>query len=74
MTKNLAAVNDDYIELQGLDEDDLLDLLYCSSSAEQSHAASDIAKTIVRRLGYHALAITQAASYIRMQRLQLYQF
>ena len=56
-----------FIEVPGLEEDTALELLMDRSE----HDSSDIenAKCIVQRLGYHPLAITQAATYIRRRSL-----
>ncbi|TEY39970.1 hypothetical protein BOTCAL_0445g00030 [Botryotinia calthae] len=67
------AERDHDIELHGLPKDDACDLLIKQSRASDD-ASRDDAYTIVDRLGYHALAITQAGSYIQTQKIQLSQF
>lgn len=63
-----------YIELEGLAEDAAIELLLRISNAKSQDSAHDHASDIVRRLGYHALAITQAATYILKQRVRLSDF
>ncbi|KAL9118732.1 MAG: hypothetical protein Q9187_004722 [Circinaria calcarea] len=61
-----------FIELPGLEEDAALDLLKKHSQTKDS--SSDDARTIVRRLVCHPLAITQAGAYIRKQGIRLSDF
>ncbi|KAF7891787.1 hypothetical protein EAF00_008089 [Botryotinia globosa] len=61
------------IELYGLPKDDACDLLIKQSRVSNT-ASRDDAYAIVDRLGYHALAITQAGSYIQSQKIALCQF
>src|SRR2546421_845485 len=59
------ADEENQIELLGLPESDAIKLLLRQSLVKQSdRAASEQGKEIVARLGYHALAITQAGAYI----------
>ncbi|KAF5870455.1 putative kinesin light chain protein [Botrytis fragariae] len=69
----LLAERDHDIELHGLRKDDACDLLIKQSRVSNT-ASRDDAYAIVDRLGYHALAITQAGSYIQTQKIQLSQF
>lgn len=71
-TAVLAEVDND-IELPGLPRDDACDLLIRQSRVGNAASRND-AYTIVDRLGYHTLAITQAGSYIQTQKIQLSQF
>ena len=61
-----------FIQLPGLKEPDALNLLLQQS--ESSELNSEDAKKIVERIGYHPLAITQAAAYIRKRKLPLCEF
>lgn len=65
--------SDHHIKLPGLPKDDACDLLIRQSRGGDA-ASRDDAYTIVDRLGYHALAITQAGSYIQTQKIELSQF
>ncbi|KAM0189232.1 hypothetical protein ACHAPC_003237 [Botrytis cinerea] len=67
------AEGDHDIELHGLPENDACSLLIKQSRVSDT-ASCDDAYAIVDRLGYHALAITQAGSYIQTQKIQLSQF
>ncbi|KAF7890835.1 uncharacterized protein EAF01_010644 [Botrytis porri] len=69
----LLAERDHDIELHGLPKDDACDLLIKQSRVSNT-ASRDDAYAIVDRLGYHALAITQAGSYIQSQKIALSQF
>ncbi|TGO69307.1 hypothetical protein BELL_0780g00030 [Botrytis elliptica] len=69
----LLAEKDHDIELHGLPKDDACDLLIKQSRVSNT-ASRDDAYAIVDRLGYHALAITQAGSYIQSQKIALSQF
>jgi len=62
------------IELQGLPEKDALSLLFKQSRATTSESTLKHGRIIVERLGYHALAIRQAGSYISLQKIELHQF
>ena len=61
-----------FIQLPGLEERNALNLLLRQS--ESSELNSEDAKKIVERLGYHPLAITQAAAYIKKKKLPLCDF
>ena len=65
---------DSIVELPGLDHASALELLLKLSHIHDSEIAQLEGARIVERLGYHALAITQAGSYIRRQKLQLHDF
>lgn len=66
--------SDAYIDLQGLDEKEALTLLSRIVNLNITGESRVVAKHIVVRLGFHALAITQAATYILRQRLMLQHF
>ena len=69
------ADEENQIQLQGLPESDAVKLLLKQSLVKQSdQAASKHAKEIVARLGYHALAITQAGAYISKRKILLSEF
>ena len=69
------ADEENQIQLQGLPESDAIKLLLKQSLLKQSdQAASKHAKEIVARLGYHALAITQAGAYISKRKILLGEF
>lgn len=55
-------------------EADVLDHLLKQSQVEHDKANKKNGKLIVARLGYHAIAITQAGSYITQRKIQLQQF
>jgi tetratricopeptide (TPR) repeat protein len=77
VSDSLVSDLDSAIELEGLSEEDALDLLWKTSrltQAKQTETAIDEAKRIVDRLAYHPLAVTQAGSYIGQQKLRLDQF
>ena len=61
-----------FIEVPGLEEDAALELLM--ERSRQDNPDLDSAKCIVRRLGYHPLAITQAAVYIRKRVVRFSEF
>ncbi len=61
-----------FIELPGLERAAARELLIELSQTRDS--GSEEAETIVERLGYHPLAITQAAAYIRKKRIPLCNF
>lgn len=61
-----------FIELLGLEEDDAVTLLIQQSETKNAIPAD--AKTIIKRLGSHPLAITQAGAYIRIRKLELCNF
>ncbi|TGO62109.1 hypothetical protein BCON_0022g00510 [Botryotinia convoluta] len=69
----VLAETDYDIELHGLPKDDSCDLLIKQSRVSDT-ASRDDAYAIVDGLGYHALAITQAGSYIQTQKIALSQF
>jgi hypothetical protein len=63
------------IELPGLPEEDALKLLFKQSGMNLAdNSWTGEGRDIVNRLGCHALAIAQAGSYIRMQKIPLTQF
>jgi len=62
------------IHLEGLAEADAWDLLMRQSQLKHDKSNIKNSKLIVARLGYHALAITQAGSYIAQRKIQLQQF
>ncbi|KAF4630008.1 hypothetical protein G7Y89_g8133 [Cudoniella acicularis] len=73
----LASDLDSAIELGGLPEEEALDLLWKTSGltmVKQTRAGIFDTKHIVQRLAYHPLAITQAGSYIRQQKIRMDQF
>jgi hypothetical protein len=71
----LADNPENVIELQGLAEHEAVDLLLKQCRAKQvSDGELSEAKAIVQRLVYHALAIAQAGSYIRQQKIRMNQF
>ncbi len=61
-----------FIELPGLDKEAALALLIGQS--EINDPSSQDAETIVERLGYHPLALTQAGAYIRKRKTTLSRF
>ncbi|KAH7363813.1 hypothetical protein BKA65DRAFT_122788 [Rhexocercosporidium sp. MPI-PUGE-AT-0058] len=63
-----------FIELEGLSQEDSLQLLWTQCQVNKTDEALVAAKVIVERLAYHPLAITQAGSYIGRQRIRLDQF
>jgi tetratricopeptide (TPR) repeat protein len=69
------ADEENQIQLQGLPESDAIELLLKQSLMKQyDQVASENAKEIVARLGYHALAITQAGAYISKRKILLGEF
>jgi tetratricopeptide (TPR) repeat protein len=68
------ADRDNAIELHGLAEKEALSLLFKQSMVEETESQTQHGKVIVKRLGYHPLAITQAGSYISQQRIDLSEF
>jgi tetratricopeptide (TPR) repeat protein len=73
----LVSDPDSAIELEGLSEEEALDLLWKTSRltpAKQTETAIEEAKRIVNRLVYHPLSVTQTGSYIGQQKLRLDQF
>ncbi len=71
---NALVINQDnhFLELSGLEEGAAVALLVQQSQTNEF--ISEDAKKIVRRLGCHPLAITQAGSYIRKRKLLLSEF
>ena len=70
-----SLTDPDYvIELQGLPEKDSLDILFKQSQVKATESNIQHGKFIVERLGYHPLAITQAASYIKLRKIELNNF
>lgn len=68
------ARKDFAIRLEGLLENDALELLQKTSRLDQFDSQISEAKQIVRQLVCHPLAITQTGSYIQLQKLNLKQF
>ncbi|KAI9762573.1 MAG: hypothetical protein M4579_000376 [Chaenotheca gracillima] len=62
----------DFIELHGLGEEAALELLIGQSHSDES--VSEASKSIVERLGYHPLAIAQAAAFIWKRKLKFSEF
>ncbi|KAI9684109.1 MAG: hypothetical protein M1829_003379 [Trizodia sp. TS-e1964] len=62
------------IEIPGLPEKDALDLLFRQSLTKVLDPDITHGKNIVERLGYHPLAITQAAAYINRRKIPLKDF
>jgi hypothetical protein len=71
-----AALADDdwFIEHLGLRSEDGLALLLKHCQIKLSEKINEEALVIVERLGYHALAIGQAGTYINSRRIRLNQF
>jgi len=71
-----AALADDdwFIELPGLGPGDGVALLLKHCQIKPSETINEEALVIVERLGYHALAIAQAGTYINSRRIRLNQF
>ncbi|PQE21480.1 Tetratricopeptide-like helical protein [Rutstroemia sp. NJR-2017a BBW] len=67
------AEHDFDIQLPGLPKEDALDLLIRHSRANDPTSRDD-GYAIIDRLGYHALAIVQAGSFIQSQKIRLSQF
>lgn len=65
---------DNVIELLGLSPESSLDLLFKKCHVKQTGTTEHEGSIIIERLGYHALAITQAGSYIRRHKIKLDQF
>lgn len=72
-TESLADP-DNLIQLHGLHEKEALALLLKQSSLKESESNYQHGKSIIKKLGYHALAITQAGSYVKLQQIGLHQF
>ncbi|KAF7868766.1 uncharacterized protein EAF02_009502 [Botrytis sinoallii] len=62
------------IELLGLPDKEALQLLYKQSGVEENEVNKMNGLNIVERLGYHALAVTQAATYIKSLKLNFSSF
>ncbi|KAF5879411.1 putative sesquiterpene cyclase protein [Botrytis fragariae] len=62
------------IELLGLPDKEALQLLYQQSGTEENEANKINGLNIVKRLGYHAFAVTQAATYIKNLKLDFSSF
>ncbi|KAI9707067.1 MAG: hypothetical protein M1836_000027 [Candelina mexicana] len=62
------------VEVPCLQEDDALELLLKRSSLNITAEHTEQGLAVVERLGYHALAIDQAAAYIRKRKMPLSQF
>jgi hypothetical protein len=71
-----AALADDdwFIQLPGLRSEDGLALLLKHCQIKPSEKINEEALVIVERLGYHALAIAQAGTYINSRWIRLNQF
>ena len=59
------------IALSGMPEHEALDLFFQRSQYERNDANIDHARKIVKRLGYHPLALDQAAAYISKRKRTL---
>ena len=68
------AERDNAIELRGLPEKEALRLLFRQCRVKEMESHIQHGKVIVKRLGYHPLAITQAGSYILQQKIDVSQF
>ena len=68
------AERDNAIELHGLAEKEALRLLFSQCMVKETELHIQHGKAIVKRLGYHPLAITQAGSYILHQKIDVAQF
>ena len=64
--------DDNLIELSGLEDNAAVDLLEYHSQAKETN--TKFGEEIVKRLGYHPLAITQAGTYIRKGDIPLGEF
>ncbi|KAF7927550.1 uncharacterized protein EAE98_005932 [Botrytis deweyae] len=62
------------IELLGLPDKEALQLLYRQSGTEENEVNKMNGLNIVKRLGYHALAVAQAATYIKNLKLDFSAF
>lgn len=62
------------IELHGLQEEDALELLCKMSVKTKEDYCMTHGESIVRRLGYHPLAIAQASAYIRKRKINFESF
>ncbi|KAF7941076.1 hypothetical protein EAE99_000713 [Botrytis elliptica] len=62
------------IELLGLHDKEALQLLYRQSGTEENEVNKMNGLNIVKRLGYHALAVAQAATYIKNLKLDFSAF
>ena len=71
---NELADHDNVVELPGLSPENSLELLHKKCHTQNVEGAEIEGARIVERLGYHALAITQAGAYIQRQKLQLCDF
>ncbi|TVY82636.1 hypothetical protein LSUE1_G002836 [Lachnellula suecica] len=71
---SLATSSENAIDLPGLAESDALELLHNMSDLNQTESSVPGGKAVVELLGYHALAITQAGSYIKRRKIPLDQF
>ena len=71
---DLASDAESAIDLPGLMEPAALKLLFKLTGAEETESSIPHCRTIVQRLGYHPLAITQAGSYIKKRQVPLHQF
>ncbi|KAL8748150.1 MAG: hypothetical protein Q9190_000045 [Brigantiaea leucoxantha] len=72
-SQSLVAHNDvGFVQLQGLEEEAALQLLYTKSGIK--HQNLEQAKEIIERLGSHPLALTQAGAYIKKRNLDFSKF
>jgi tetratricopeptide (TPR) repeat protein len=62
------------IQLDGLPVEDALELLFKQSRLKATESNLQHGKLIVKRLGYHALAITQAGSYVHLRKIEFHDF
>lgn len=76
-SEDLAPDSISRIHIEGLSEGSALELLWRASYSDPNNfrpSEIDEAKLIVRRLACHPLAITQAGSYIKQQKIRLKDF
>ena len=62
------------IELYGLQEGEALELLFNRTTEKQTDHSTEHGISIVKRLGYHPLAITQAGAYIGKRKIRFEDF
>ena len=62
------------IELEGLSEKEALELLFARSRAKNTQSNIEHGKVVVRRLGFHTLAIAQAGSFLLSRGFSLNRF
>lgn len=62
--KGFSSTVEGFIDVLGIAEDDAIELLISRSQQKQTQDNLEMARKIVSELGYHPLAIAQAAEYI----------